>query len=397
MKKFVSLLVAVVLVVPVFAGAQGMTFTLPDPGMLPDSPFYFLKSWGEGIRLFFTFNAEKKAEQYLRLAEVRLAEYERLIAKGKEQIAEKTLEKYEGQLGRPLAKAEELKGKGEGAADELKTKAEEAVVKHLTVLERNLTNVSEPAREGIERALEASKRQLEKLDDAVLEDELSRLLEGLDAPEAGNIIPPTKQIVLRLFKGVALDEVCSSERVPGSYGSCVMTIVPLSAGEWKVVVTYDGLFDDSIKAERFEGVVHYRNGQWGVSDITRLRQCWPNRGHQNFSLAACDGGLEAGNIIPPTKQIVLRLFKGVALDEVCSSERVPGSYGSCVMTIVPLSAGEWKVVVTYDGLFDDSIKAERFEGVVHYRNGQWGVSDITRLRQCWPNRGHQNFSLAACF
>jgi hypothetical protein len=48
---------------------------LSEAGTLPDSPFYFLKTWKEQIQLFFTFDAEKKAKQYLHLAGVRLAEY----------------------------------------------------------------------------------------------------------------------------------------------------------------------------------------------------------------------------------------------------------------------------------------------------------------------------------
>lgn len=169
-----------VLVVPVLAAAQVTASTLPDPGTLPDSPFYFLKSWREQIQLFFTFSAEKKAEQYLHLAEVRLAEYQKMIEKGKEDVAKRTLEKYEEQLSRALAKAEELKEKGEEVADELKREAEETAARHLKVLEQNLDKVSESAKGGIERALEASKKQLEKLDDLFGEesDDLFERAEG---------------------------------------------------------------------------------------------------------------------------------------------------------------------------------------------------------------------------
>lgn len=161
------------------ASAQVASSTLPDPGTLPDSPLYFLKGWKENIQLFFTFNAEKKAEQYLHLAEVRLAEYEKMLEKGKEDIAERTLEKYENQLERALTKTEELKEKGEEVADELKTKVEEAASKHLTVLGMNLDKVSESARGGIERALEASKKQLEKLDD-IFGEEFDNLFDQIE-------------------------------------------------------------------------------------------------------------------------------------------------------------------------------------------------------------------------
>ncbi|MFH0806428.1 MAG: DUF5667 domain-containing protein [Candidatus Brennerbacteria bacterium] len=176
MKQFLAVSVLLVaFTVGSVVSAQVASSTLPDPGTLPDSPLYFLKSWKEGVQLFFTFGAEKKAEQYLHLAEVRLAEYEKMLEKGKEDIAERTLEKYENQLNRALQKAEELKEKGEEAGEALKVKAQEATQKHVMVLERNLEKVSESAREGIERALEESKKQLEKLDD-IFDEEFEGLL-----------------------------------------------------------------------------------------------------------------------------------------------------------------------------------------------------------------------------
>ena len=66
---------------------------LPSPGATPDSPLYFLKTWKESIQTFFIFGFENKAKQYLHLADVRLAEYQKMIDKGKKKIAEKTLEK----------------------------------------------------------------------------------------------------------------------------------------------------------------------------------------------------------------------------------------------------------------------------------------------------------------
>ncbi|MBM4389322.1 MAG: hypothetical protein FJ088_16425, partial [Deltaproteobacteria bacterium] len=197
MHKLVAVGLAAMLLMPVVVGAQGAISTLPDPGTLPDSPFYFLKSWRESIQLFFTFDAEKKAEQYLHLAEVRLAEYEKMVEKALrpaqgesaertqakyEQIAERTLEKYEDQLGRALAKVEELKAKSEEKAIEVKAKAEETTSKHLQVLQENLTKVPETAREGIKKALEASRKGIERVRWAPRNDETT-------AVEASQLIP----------------------------------------------------------------------------------------------------------------------------------------------------------------------------------------------------------------
>lgn len=138
------------------------TDEMPGSGLTPDSSFYFLKAWKESIQTFFTFGAENKAKQYLHLAEVRLAEYQKMVEKGKTEIAEKTLKKYEKQLNNALEKTEELKNKGEDIKD-LSQKIEEAVTKHLEVLQENLQKVPEEAKKGLENAIENSQKQIEKI------------------------------------------------------------------------------------------------------------------------------------------------------------------------------------------------------------------------------------------
>lgn len=118
---------------------------LPSAGIAPDSPFYFLKTWKESIQTFFTFGAENKAKQFLHLADVRLAEYLKMMEKGKTEIAEKTLEKYASQLDRALEKSDE-----QGAISE-------KVLKHREVLKNVLEKAPEAARPGIEKAIKASK------------------------------------------------------------------------------------------------------------------------------------------------------------------------------------------------------------------------------------------------
>ncbi|MEK7503634.1 MAG: DUF5667 domain-containing protein [Patescibacteria group bacterium] len=130
---------------------------LPDPGITPDSPFYFLKIWKETIQTFFTFGMENKAKQFLHLADVRLAEYQKMIDKGKTEIAQKTLEKYEKQLNHALEKAEEAKEKGKDVA-KLKEAISEKILKHQEVLENVLEKVPEAAKEGIEKALAAARK-----------------------------------------------------------------------------------------------------------------------------------------------------------------------------------------------------------------------------------------------
>lgn len=135
--------------------------TLLSPGITPDSPFYFLKTWKEKIQLFFTFGKENKAKQFLHLSEVRLAEYQKMLDKGKNEIAQKTLEKYEKQLSQAVQKVKELKQKGKNVED-ISQKVQDSLGENIEVLQRNLQKVPEAGKEGIERALENAKNLLAK-------------------------------------------------------------------------------------------------------------------------------------------------------------------------------------------------------------------------------------------
>ena len=57
--------------------------SLPEPGILPDHPLYFLKRAGERVRLFLSFSDEGKASLHLNFAKLRLAETRKLAAKNK--------------------------------------------------------------------------------------------------------------------------------------------------------------------------------------------------------------------------------------------------------------------------------------------------------------------------
>lgn len=162
-KLFLALLVLVFLSAGV---AQAQTDDLPEPGMLPDSPFYFLKSWSEAMGTFFTFSDVAKAERFMNLSEKRLAEANALVEKGKPEIAEKAVGRYQEYLSRALTKAEEAKAKGLNT-DEVLAKVAEATLKHQAVLADVYEKVPEQAKEAIEHAIEASTRGHEEALEAI--------------------------------------------------------------------------------------------------------------------------------------------------------------------------------------------------------------------------------------
>lgn len=149
-------------IISLFFAFSASAADIYTPLIAPDSPFYFVKQWKESIQTFFTFGAESKAKQYLHLAEIRLAEYQKMLEKGKAEIAEKTLLKYQNQLNRAIQKVEELKTRGRDVKN-LTEKIKEAASKHLEILQQNLEKVPEQARSGIENAIENSQKNLERI------------------------------------------------------------------------------------------------------------------------------------------------------------------------------------------------------------------------------------------
>lgn len=155
MKKIISILILSFLLISLSQIASAQSDELPPPGLLPDSPFYFLETFVEGIGSFFTFGDLKKAERYATLSAERVAEAKAVIEKGRPELAGKTLERYENQLNKSLAWAEKAKAKGRNIEKVAETVAE-AAGKQLLVLEAVLEKVPEQAKTAVAKAREAS-------------------------------------------------------------------------------------------------------------------------------------------------------------------------------------------------------------------------------------------------
>lgn len=95
-----------------------------------------------------------------------------------------------------------------------------------------------------------------------------------------------------------------------------------------------------------------------------------------------------------TNEIALSLLKDDLFEE-CRLEGVEDKYNSCAVDISQ-DGNQWVIMVTYDGLYDDSAKASRIQTTAIYKEGKWIKSDILRSQQCWPGRGHQDFSQELC-
>ncbi len=130
---------------------------LVDPGLLPNHPLYFLKSFSEGVGTLFTFGQVNRANRQVLLTENRLAEANALIAQGETEMAEKAMERYQEQFAHAFTFAQRAREAGQNT-DEVMAKIAENTLKHQAVLSRVYEQVPEEARGAIEQAMESSLR-----------------------------------------------------------------------------------------------------------------------------------------------------------------------------------------------------------------------------------------------
>ena len=140
---------------------------IEDPGTLPDSTFYFLKTWGEGIHMFFTFDESKKAELEYKYTLRRYSEIQKLLEKGKTDAAEKQLTKAEQKTERLQKRIETATQENSGNKDDLVAKLESLQSRHQDVLMSVYDKVSEQAKDSVLRALDNSTQGLQNAIDHV--------------------------------------------------------------------------------------------------------------------------------------------------------------------------------------------------------------------------------------
>lgn len=95
-------------------------YALPYPGILPDSPFYFLKTARDKIVSFLISDSIKHAEFNILTADKRLSAGFYLANQRKFSLAEETISKGENYMEKAAAQIEEAKKQGIATKDILK-------------------------------------------------------------------------------------------------------------------------------------------------------------------------------------------------------------------------------------------------------------------------------------
>jgi len=146
------------------AFAHDIDLGVPDPGVLPTSPFYFVKEWRRGITRLFTFNPIKKAELELAILNEKAAEAQEVEETAGDNIeaVKEALENYRDAHDRLEAKLRAIKETSENPnVDKLLNNLVEKTIKH----EKIFADLDEKFKdkEDVKEIIEKAKEKLEKV------------------------------------------------------------------------------------------------------------------------------------------------------------------------------------------------------------------------------------------
>jgi len=153
---FIKYFVAVALVALLASTASAQSSSLPRSGITPDSPFYFLDTWGEGFGRFFAFGREAKAAKQAEHAEERLAEAQVMADEGKDEETQEAVDAYGSLISDAAANLAAAAQSGEDTSAALTDLVLRATSIHLMVLAEVYEKVPEQAKPSIERAMTQS-------------------------------------------------------------------------------------------------------------------------------------------------------------------------------------------------------------------------------------------------
>lgn len=161
---------------------QAADLDISEPQLLPDSPFYFLKNWGRGIRSFFAFNLIAKIELRERFANEKLMELKKMVEKKKgPEALKRATENYQKEIENIKEGAEKIKEKAKEnpRVEKFLEKYTKHQILHQRLLQR-LENQVPP--EAFEKIKTARERHLEKFAEVMtkLEDRMEKIKEMLE-------------------------------------------------------------------------------------------------------------------------------------------------------------------------------------------------------------------------
>ncbi len=158
MRKLYTILLTLIIFALAFIPIYAQDETLPDPGIVPDSPLYFLDTLGENFGLFFAFGNEAKAEKAVEIAGEKASEVKAMAQAGKSDEAEVAADRYGAMVSIAAENLATAAQSGEGVNEAVAEVVARATSIHLSVLADVYEQVPEEAKEAIQSAMQHSER-----------------------------------------------------------------------------------------------------------------------------------------------------------------------------------------------------------------------------------------------
>lgn len=155
---------------------------ISEPTVLPDSPWYGLKKFWEGLRDTFTFNPIVKAENSLTRASERLIEMQKLVDAGKIENADQVILNYEKHIDKIKERIDKLNDIHSDKAEKFLDKFAEYQIKHRLILEKieESSLTPEDIAAAKEKALTILGEVLAKTDNEKLQARLEMAIEKIE-------------------------------------------------------------------------------------------------------------------------------------------------------------------------------------------------------------------------
>lgn len=132
-----------------------------DPGILPDSGLYFMKSWGRNLQLVFAGSDTEKARLMLKYTNEDALALQKMYQLGRYDSGTKYAEQYELQLQNTVQTMEQVRTRqGNNGSEELVGKLEQNYLRQQEVLLSVLEEAPEAAQNGLLNAIENSNKQV---------------------------------------------------------------------------------------------------------------------------------------------------------------------------------------------------------------------------------------------
>jgi len=132
-----------------------------DPGMLPDSAFYFMKSWGRNLQLMFAGSNTEKARLMLKFTNEDALALKKIYEIGKYDVGSKHTEQYALQLQKTVQYMDLIRTRqGANVSEDMISKLQQNYLRQQEVLLSVLEKAPEAAQNGLLNALENSNKRV---------------------------------------------------------------------------------------------------------------------------------------------------------------------------------------------------------------------------------------------